>query len=511
MMKARWWWLAGLALVAALALAGCKAPEAGTDALSLRVHAEYGGGEPDCNLCHASGSPQDPASLDLSVAGGKHPKHVDDLAFPCQTCHAGYFSQPTHMNGKRDATDPSTPVVGFQTPNDSALFVAGGNCANTYCHDGFAPHWYTSTPWVVTDCKVCHYWAMGDRRIIAGPDGDFRENTAITSGHVPVSTDPAVDDPAQTQCGVCHDVSTHRQGQVRLAEADGGAAVVYDPADASTLEPFCLSCHDALGATVSSATSGGSATDPFNEAITMGVAPYPSALTIDASWAKTYGHGPNGGHAPADQLTCTDCHGRGGAVNAHGAPGDVMTRETYAYGLALDAFNPTDFALCFNCHANYPGVTKEDIFGVKQNGLLDGAYGPLGPNGNKPPYYIAAVTTQFADHNETGDPYGLNDANFFGENFNLHWFHFAILGSDYRGTGTSTAILCSNCHSVHGSNTAFGSVHDALVYTHSTDGTNTWGNIGMTLSQMGNYPTYCGFNCHGAMGPTKAWFDPITE
>ena len=82
-------------------------------------------------------------------------------------------------------------------------------------------------------------------------------------------------------CTVCHDMSQHQQGYVRLKNVDdpGNPVLVVeltgdpaaDPAEAAKLEAVCLACHDADGA-------GGS--PPFSDGITP--------LSIDASaWAAT--------------------------------------------------------------------------------------------------------------------------------------------------------------------------------------------------------------------------------
>jgi hypothetical protein len=60
----------------------------------------------------------------------------------------------------------------------------------------------------------------------------------------------------------------------------------------------------------------------------------------------------------------TGCHGSNGSVNAHGSVNQVLAARTFKYD-NIDMYAAADFALCFDCHANYPGFTKEDILGVK--------------------------------------------------------------------------------------------------------------------------------------------------
>ena len=368
---------------------------------------------------------------------------------------------------------------------------------------------------VFPDCVSCHDAPTATRRQIFGAAGDFGDNSNVLSHHIAGSSDPT-----SAQCLVCHDQSTHTQGTIRLNNADTGASIFYDPANPATLEPFCLSCHDADGATATSI--GASAFEAFSNGSVLGNSPYPYATRIATSWAKPYGHGPNGNHSPGDQLTCigtgqpgTGCHGNNGIVNAHGSVNQVLATEVFIYNTS-STYIEADYALCFNCHANYSGVTKEDTFGVLGGGLLDGGYGPAGPNGNNPPYYTTGVTTHFADHNEPGGIY--NDPVFFGQNFNLHWFHISAQTSDFRGTGVASGINCINCHDVHGSATPYGTVYDEIGYTNIIpDGTNVLGKMADAAYGplfLDNNPTYCGiFNCHGGfgMGITNAWFEPIVE
>jgi hypothetical protein len=509
-MNARWWCLAGLVLAAVLALAGCKAPVAGTDGLSVRVHAESGGGEPDCRSCHVSGSALDPAVLDSSTQG-KHPKHASDLGFPCQTCHAGYFFEPTHINGKRDALDPNVLVVGFQTPNDGAVFVGSGNCANTYCHDGFAPHWYTDTPWVVTDCTVCHYWAMGSRRIIAGPEGDFRANAATISGHVAGGADPT-----ESQCEVCHDISTHRGGQVRLAEADGGAAVVYDPLDASTLEPFCLSCHDLDGATVTAA-SGGSASDPFNDGRTLGAGQHVAGDKIEGYWNNAYTVHRTAG------VTCVDCHGNAGVPNGHGSPEQGLLTQHLSLPVPnVLTFSAGDYRLCFDCHDSAPAVSKEVVLGYKQGGNYDLASAFT-------PYPSTRIGSLFRDRYISdpanypaywpggNQPY--NDILAGGGAYRpLHNLHLGLGSSAFLDVwlyrdGSTGRATCVTCHNVHGTSGTVRSVYDefGIVVGGSPIPPDEYKTlVNNTDATMLNPPISCSASCHTS-GQRSYWHEPSDE
>jgi hypothetical protein len=308
-----------------------------------------------------------------------------------------------------------------------------------------------------------------------------------------------------------------------LRIADTNASIVYNPLIPATLEPFCLGCHDVDGATASFIT-GGTPTAPFNDGSTLGSPPYIHAMRIKTSWSSTNGHGPNGNHATVKQLTClgtgqpgTGCHGSNGSVNAHGSANQVLAARPFKYDND-NMYAAADFALCFDCHANYPGFTKEDILGVKAGGILDweynmSPYGGRGPNGWAPPYTIPSVITHFADHNEVGGVY--NDATFWGDNMNLHWAHLGSLISDFRGTGVTSGTNCVNCHDVHGSSIPYGATYVEIGYSNLfPDSTNKLGMMtdnAYNTNQLEVYPTYCTFNCHVIQGPTKAWYYPIIE
>jgi hypothetical protein len=308
-----------------------------------------------------------------------------------------------------------------------------------------------------------------------------------------------------------------------LRIADTNDSIVYNPLIPATLEPFCLGCHDVDGATASFIT-GGTPTAPFNDGSTLGSPPYIHAMRIKTSWSSTNGHGPNGNHATVKQLTClgtgqpgTGCHGSNGSVNAHGSANQVLAARPFKYDND-NMYAAADFALCFDCHANYPGFTKEDILGVKAGGILDWQYnmspnGGRGPNGWAPPYTIPSVITHFADHNEVGGAY--NDATSWGDNMNLHWAHLGILISDFRGTGVTSGTNCVNCHDVHGSSIPYGATYVEIGYSNLfPDSTNKLGMMtdnAYNTNQLEVYPTYCTFNCHVMQGPTKAWYYPIIE
>jgi hypothetical protein len=455
--------------------------------------------------------------------------HGDDLAggisrISCTSCHLG---TPTSVH-------PTDWIPIFRTHGPFVASNGTAACANQYCHGttlagvpGSGPsctscHGLPFDPTTLV-CADCHSQQMGTRRPVLGPNGDFGKNAAMLSHHVTGTADPS-----PYQCRVCHDMSEHMSGTVRLRNADTGATIVYSPATPNSLEPFCLSCHDSDGA-LTTADINGEPSSPFNDGSRLGTPPYSHATRIYSSWNSTYGHGPNGNHSPESRLTClgsgqpgTGCHGNGGSINAHGSVNQVLATREFKYDIVSSGqtytYDEAHFDLCFNCHENYPLVSKTEILGVKFGGLLDTAYGPLGPRGLNPPYDTGGLfLTHFADHDDLSDPANpLNDPFFWGTtNMNLHWFHLGLPTTSFRGTGATTGITCVNCHDVHGSSDPYGAVYDELAYGNTTTvGNNSFGEMvysAYTTTLLEGYPTYCSFNCHFMQGPTKAWFSPIVE
>ncbi len=489
--------------------------------LSCHTNADwYGTASFGCTGCHYGGSGIDPVLINGNGIEGKHQKHVSDMGIPCEKCHFNYKSMLTHADGSLDTDNSSVLMTYFDTSNPSGSWTGDtgahtGSCASLACHGTSTLDWYGSNTWVLPACDSCHGAPAGNRRQVTGTGGDFAGNSSILSLHVRGSSDPT-----DEQCQVCHEMSAHTGGTVRLKNADNGAAIVYDSSDISSLEPFCLSCHDSDGA-LSGYASGGSADNPFSDGNNLGMPPYPYSKRISVSWNKVNGHGPNGGHGQGDRLTClgtgepgTGCHGNNGSINAHGSTWDAISTKEFKYDLP-DSYSESYFDLCFNCHAGYPGVTKEDIFGVKPGGVFDWDYGPSGgPNGNNPPYYTGATTTHFADMGDTGSGLFYDDS-FWGDQMNLHWSHIGIQASDYRGTGVDSGITCVNCHDVHGTSTVYGMVYSEIGYSNGAGaGPDIYGkmNDGFPGNTSG-YPAYCGgFACHDVFtGSMHVWFYPMNE
>jgi hypothetical protein len=305
-------------------------------------------------------------------------------------------------------------------------------------------------------------------------------------------------------------MTQHMAGTVRLKNADTGAAIAYDPADPSSAEPFCLSCHDADGA-AATFRNGGTPTAPFIDGSVMGQAPNRASVEILTHWNKTFGHRRQGLTCLGNGAPNTGCHANGHSSTHVGLLARNLalpfTKQSYPF---IPADEP-EYDLCFSCHAGFPRVTKEAILGMKQGGAY--AIEALISNPDvAPPYFIPAIQTRFRDHNGVSANI-YDDPVFFGQFLNLHLFHLQIpISWNYRDSIRSS-IHCLSCHSIHGSNTPFGWVHDEMLFSHFTGvGTDTYSMMDdVVLDQLDVYPTSCVFNCHSIMGTTHGWFEPSGE
>jgi hypothetical protein len=231
----------------------------------------------------------DPTGTDTNAAG-----KLDRL---CQACHTNPYSG-TALATKYHSNDPNDPDIrpddatyGYSHPENVSNGSAGQDCRDCHEHGkGFAP---TVSE---TNCLAsgCHAEVTGSRRQVGesfpgAGDGDFGSN--MTSHHVNDGT--GSDITTMWDCVACHaegDVVTpgittyHINGTVDLRNADG-IVTAYTDGDAvyvgwSSLDPearseFCLSCHDADGATALAARppdtgdpAHATPLNPFNDGVT---------------------------------------------------------------------------------------------------------------------------------------------------------------------------------------------------------------------------------------------------
>ncbi len=472
----------------------------------------------DCLNCHSNKTPSlDPLLINGKGTAGKHIAHVSDKNIPCIKCHSGYVDQKTHMDG---ILETGSSLVHFDTANPGGKWIGDtgpdtGSCASLNCHGGETLAWFGTETWTLPACNVCHTSKVGTRREVMGTKGDFGADTALASHHVAGSGDPA-----ESQCLVCHDLSGHTSGVVVLKNADTGAGVQYNPSDPSTLEPFCLSCHDADGAL----TEGANAKSPFSDGRTLGVIPNEAGDKIAGYWNSS-----DNVHKDTGGLTCagtgakgTGCHGNDGTINMHGSVSKGLLAKNLT--LPIPAYSPydyNDFELCFSCHENYPSVSKEVVLGYKEGGNYDVWWAPT-------PYYTAEINSLFRDRyignsadypdywNGVDQPY--NDNPIWGDSYTpLHNYH--LLSGDhmmqnvwnYRGSGETGRASCVTCHNVHGTSGTVRSTYEEFGITPGTGlGPDRYKSL-VNYDVLGSYPINCNIDCHGIAGPSSYWDIPSGE
>ena len=503
-----------------------------------------------CTTCHASGNTTgapDPVTTNGSGTEGKHVKHVSDMNFLCEECHYDYKSKSTHLNGELDTDNSSIIITYFDSTNPLGSWVGDtgpntGSCSTLNCHGSDIPDWYGTAGWTLPPCSDCHKNSIGTRRQIfdsngdgSGVGGDFNKE----SHHV-IDYDNRNTQIIQTSdCIVCHNMDNHMSGTVRLNDKDNpGLAIVYDTGNVSGLEAFCLSCHDSNGANGDM--------DPFGNGTggipnTLGVVPNSAGSAIKDNWNKTYGHRDEGLTCMGSGLPGTGCHGNSGQINAHGSGNYGLLTGNMNFKIqAQDAYNESDYELCFSCHGNYTGIRKEDTLGVLAGGNYDydlsitppSMHGsPVTISFGVPPYYNSGIQTRFIDTD--GNQHGGGGG---GSKYQLHWYHISMKVPNsgatvvdawlYRGQGnqsscagchssgstitTGSKATCISCHNVHGSNTTFGFLYDEFDMTH--DAGETTGTMGLPKADLVNSPFYCGVQtCHGGSIDTNYIYSPTGE
>jgi predicted CXXCH cytochrome family protein len=240
-----------------------------------------------------------PASHDVSQLGTMHRAGFADAETNCTPCHGegneGYGSVPS--------------------------------CAS--CHAGGG----------ALTCTGCHASAQDN-----GDDVPLEGRRAIVlefsraSHHV-------TGEVSDADCTVCHEMSAHKQGKVRLLDADDSSKVVVlegDPlaeaAEAEKLEPFCLSCHDDDGADGEAPFASG-AMPPSIDATAWSSASHHAAERTCMGDGETFGcHGT--GHGSKKRKLLGPATG-----SASGVDGDA-TREEEGF--------------CYTCHQE-DGEAETDV------------------------------------------------------------------------------------------------------------------------------------------------------
>jgi hypothetical protein len=474
-----------------------------------------------CLTCHAS--PDIPAVNPLISGGtgtaGKHVKHVSERGIDCEFCHYGYLDKPSHMNGILDTPDPAVTIVFFNSTNPTGTWTGDtgpgtGTCSSLSCHGSDSLEWYSTAGWTLPTCSACHTSARGPRRSVLGLSGDFGSNSSNSSHHVAGATDPT-----PVQCLACHDRYRHMTGTIYLKSVDTPSdLIVYDPNDPSSLEPFCLGCHDTDGAAGEKS--------PFADGRTLGAVPNAAGDKIAGYWSATYTvHKDNGLTCAGTGAPNTGCHGNNQTINMHGSVSKgLLTRNMTLPIPAAAPYAESQYQLCFDCHANYSDVTKEVVLGYKQGGHYDVTWAPSPyssptttirshfrdryiSSASLYPSYWLGVNQAYNDNFFTSDPYTP-----------LHNYHLSPTDGwmqniwDYRGSGTTGRASCVTCHNVHGSNTPVRSVYDEFGLVRGSNfGIDEY--VALTSpNTLDTFPINCTYSCHGIYGvETFYWHTPADE
>lgn len=300
----------------------------------------------------------------------------------CVTCH-------------NNASNPGFPMKNHVGGNGHASGnFAGQDC--TTCHRHSADSTAATSDGFMASCRACHSSAQDlnqgtpRRQIVGATGGDFTR----TSHHV--SGNDAITDG---DCVVCHEMTQHTQGKVRLLDVDTPATVYTldyalnaadDPAD---YENFCISCHDGDGQAGDMVPFSDSQFVPSLNESGWTAAIHNAALS-------TFGG------------SCLDCHDSGHGSNKVKLlyPWDVAAADPDPLAPTVDP-NRQEERFCYYCHtAAGPGTNVQTAFSAYTN-----------------------TATSFYKHDvsPTGGPHQADE----------------VLGTQFGGANRH--VECGDCHSPH--------------------------------------------------------------
>lgn len=338
-----------------------------------------------CMSCHDDAAPAtyDGKTVPKGVAVHAGSKHSVGDETTCTDCHDHYGSADTNLSlipRTLESRYTGTKTVVFTARTGVNSFADGDTTYDGVCEvchtltdqhraDGSAPqhnaqadcttcHSHADGFTPSGGCTACHNQSQGGRRVVVS-EFDYTSHHVDWAGAGYASAQDIPDSDCQT----CHEMSQHQQGSVRLKNADDGG-IVYsltgDPltnsAEAATLTPFCLSCHDADAA-------GGAL--PFSDGATPPVidsaAWTASSHNASAAVAGCFGNGAFGCHST----------GHGSQKTRLLAPFDVAA--------TAPALTEQEEGFCFNCHdATGPATSDMDsLYALPSNyveygtGILD--------------------------------------------------------------------------------------------------------------------------------------------
>jgi len=263
-----------------------------------------------CNTCHQTHNPNK-SNIFLIRDNITTPNSgIKNVVFTALTGTGSFAEAAPPYDGVCEVCHTTT--IYHKNNGTGASHNASANCTSCHKHGNAFR----------ASCFDCHNTAQGTRRQIVdntgnglGTGGDFRRSSHHVTGSIPKESD----------CILCHDMIAHRGGTVRLKD-DLGTIYSYDPANKSSVEGFCLNCHDANG-------FGGDIT-PLSDGVAV---PVINSAMWTASSHKTAG--------TTNANTCLACHD-----NGHGSNKSALLGP---YSKIADATaDPMDEEeeFCLGCH-----------------------------------------------------------------------------------------------------------------------------------------------------------------
>ena len=380
-----------------------------------------------------------------------------------------------HRTGLADPDASCTPCHG------AALGGFGSVPACASCHGGGG----------ALTCTGCHASARGGRRAVVG---EF----SLASHHV-------AGDPIDADCRVCHDLSQHKQGSVRLLDVDdptAASAVVLaaDPqgsaAEAAKLEPFCLACHDGDGAGGSAPFSDGVIPPPIDAAAWSGASHHLAERTCfgdgETFGCHASGHGsvkrmllgPSGGSSAGvtgdttreEEGFCFACHRDGGEAST-----DIEAEfGRTTHHLVGSHEQGTTVALeCTSCHDPHLATSSQPLRDPDEGGSWTGTRQGfcLTCHDGEAPDGVAFPSTSSGTGFDKSGFAGTTHATELGDDscLDCHVSHgstdrallqarYVVADSNARESGDYAACwLCHASSAILGDGNAFGEYHETHV------------------------------------------------
>jgi len=339
----------------------------------------------------------------------------------CQVCHV---TTAYHRHDGTGAAHNEGQACTGCHPHDAGFMPAGGSC--TGCH---------SSPQDNGDGIP-----VGGRRAMVGefPMGDAHAHYGAELN--------------SSACTVCHDQTTHMDGNVDLIDADSGALYSFvRPSDLTSdpdLSDFCASCHDSDGA-----ARLASPADPFGN----GNAPPDAKIKFQGTlqWTEEYGD---------------DCFGTEGTQRTVNSHHDISDADQAWSGAKIE---------CLSCHGAHTSGGTQPVAepfnpvsawqGTTNDFCLECHWGGFGPADPALPPEVGGPTIPLRgiDSCDYQEPWWYVDYS---------WTHSAHGPDSKRGwNGYSGAdaydVDCMACHDPHGSYTATNTQGNPYMIRDSVDGT----------------------------------------